>query len=305
MSERHARIDSRFWPYLSPALRGIDEDLASLESGGTDPPAGDLLNRIEALEARLSRWPEQAPPTLPFEDRLGVSFSASGQTATYHVWADSLTAGAGLLIWLHGDGAYEHANPTSSYVFGGADGVVAQARERGYITISAKTPSGDDTWWNLGLSRANYLLALVDHLRRGYAVHPARVILAGYSGGAQQVTQYFMNRYGEAMSAGGGLVAFGGGQRPDTTMQYSHAVKTRVPVRWVVGENDTAANSPENFDARGIATTAEAWYRAQGFEDTGLDLLAGTGHELGGRFGALLGDVIDQWGYSLTSEPAP
>ena len=49
---------------------------------------------VNELVTKTNTWPEQAPPTLPFEDRLGVSFSASGQTATYHAWADGLAAGA-------------------------------------------------------------------------------------------------------------------------------------------------------------------------------------------------------------------
>lgn len=184
-------IPRGYWPYLGPAMV-------------------DLHNALEALQAKVDRWPTQAPPTLPFEDRLGVTHSAAGQTSTYHVWANGLRAGAGLLIWLHGDGAWEHTNHTNPYVFGGPAGVVAQARARGYITVSALTPATDKTWWNLGLSRANYLLVLLDHLRRGYAVNPGRVILAGYSGGAQQIMQYWMNRYAEALAGGGGLIAFGG-----------------------------------------------------------------------------------------------
>ena len=89
--------------------------------------------------------------TLPFTDRTFVSFTGSSQTSTYHAWAAGLGPGAGLLIWLHGDGAYEHAHyddPTFEYVFEGATGVRAVGKARGYIVVSALSPdtTGEVTW---------------------------------------------------------------------------------------------------------------------------------------------------------------
>lgn len=69
-------------------------------------------------------------------------------------------------------------------------------------------------------------------------------------------------------------------------------------MRWIVGETDTAANAGDGFDAKGAATTAEAWFRGLGM-NTKLDILPGLGHDLDGRFGGYVAGVLDDWGYGL------
>ena len=247
--------------------------------GGGDPP------------------PDPPPPvttTLPFTDRTNVTFTGASQTSNYHVWANGFAAGAKLLIWLHGDGKYEHDNPTSSYVFGGTNGLVAQARARGYIVVSAKSPdtTGSITWWESGSTRASYLAALLDHLTTGYATDKTKTVIAGYSGGAQQASQFFMAHQWGKLEQGGLVIPIAGGEAPDNSPTYSTAVKTNVRMHWAVGANDTAANSPERFDARGSAEYGENWFRTRGFR-TSIQLIAGKGHALDGMFGGIVAAQLD------------
>ena len=249
-------------------------------------------------KAWLNPTPPGPTPTLPFTDRLSVSYTAAGQTSNYHAWASGLAAGAGLLIWLHGDGRYEHSNPNSSYVFGGTNGVRNVCKSRGYICVSALSPdtSGSITWWEGGANRADYLNALLNALVTGYACNPNKVIIAGFSGGAQQTTQYYMPEYAGGSTWGGGTIVFGGGGAPVVSVApIPAAVKARIWMHWATGALDTAANSSEGYDALGYAKAGANWYEAQGFS-VSRQWMAGVTHEMDGMFGGVVAAQIDAHG---------
>ena len=56
---------------------------------------------------------------------------------------------------------------------------------------------------------------------------------------------------------------------------------------------DTAANSDEGFNAIGQAKSGRAWYAKRGFRTTAAHP-AGVGHDLSGRFGAVIAGVLDR-----------
>ena len=249
-------------------------------------------------KAWLNPTPPGPTPTLPFTDRLSVSYTAAGQTSNYHAWASGLAAGAGLLIWLHGDGRYEHSNPNSGYVFGGTNGVRNVCKSRGYICVSALSPdtSGSITWWEGGANRADYLNALLNALVTGYACNPNKIIIAGFSGGAQQTTQYYMPEYAGGSTWGGGTIVFGGGGAPVVSVaSIPAAVKARIWMHWATGALDTAANSSEGYDALGYAKAGANWYEAQGFS-VSRQWMAGVTHEMDGMFGGVVAAQIDAHG---------
>lgn len=250
-----------------------------------------------AFHADTTTGTAPTPPqaaTLPFTDRLNVPFSGAGQSSQIHTFAAGRQAGAGLVVWLHGDAAYEFNNPSSTYVMGGSAGVREVCRQRGFVLVSALAPDtvGAVTWWENGLTKADYLKALLDSMISGYAINPSRVVLAGFSGGAQQIGQFFMRGHPEFFSRGGLTVCIGGGQAPSTTPTYSTAVKGALAMHWAAGANDTAANSSDGFDGRAAATNGEAWYRARGFSRTSLQIIANKGHDIG-TFGTVLANQLD------------
>jgi len=59
----------------------------------------------------------------------------------------------GILLWLHGDGAYEFKHPYSKEYLGGKNGIKAVAEEKNLTLIVPHTPSAD-TWWENGEDKA-------------------------------------------------------------------------------------------------------------------------------------------------------
>lgn len=245
-------------------------------------------------KAILNPAPPVGTPTMPFTDRTFVTYTASGQTSTYHAWANGRAAGNGLFIWLHGDGAYEHKNPNSTYVFGGTNGVVSKMRARGYVTVSALSPDtqGSITWWENGSTRADYLKALIATLTAGYASDPNKLIIAGFSGGAQHTTQYYMPKYSSSVT-GGASIVFGGGGAPVITVQpIPAALKPKFYMYWATGALDDAAHSGEGYDALKYAKAGANWYEGQGFT-VGRNWIPGATHEIDGQFGGICATVVD------------
>ena len=267
----------------------------TLTATSTDPGAFTATSEPN-VTFTIAVW-----PSLPYTDRTYVSHTGNGLTSTYHAWADGIAPASGdtapgLLIWLHGDGAYEHANfddPGFEYVFEGATGVRAVGKQRGYIVVSALAPdtTGTVTWWEGGQANTVYLQTLIEGLTAGYGADPEKLVLAGYSGGAQHITWQYLD-FQWNVARGRGSCVFSGGEAPDNARSYSAALKATWRMKWVVGELDDAAHSEEGFDARAAAEYAENDYRTNGFF-TSIELVPGHGHNIDGLFGGYLAAWMD------------
>lgn len=226
-------------------------------------------------------------------DQTNLTYtSSSGVSSQYHVYAANVAQPAGLLLQFHGDGAYEFKNPTSSYSLGGTNGIVAQARKRGYITVPVLSPDkqGSITWWESGSANADYVRDLVAHLKGAYSVRADDIWLVGYSGGAQFITQFLLPRYPSLVS-GGGSVVFGGGGAPRVTAgTFASGMVANFPMHWYTGAADTGAS--DGYDALSYAKAGEAWYANRGFR-TSHEYPAGVAHDLSGRFGGVVAAVLD------------
>ena len=236
-------------------------------------------------------------PTLgAWTDQTGVSFTDSdGLTGTYHVYADDTPAsGAGLVVHLHGDGAYEYLNPTDEYSLGGHRGLPDVARAKGYILAVPLSPdtTGTVTWWEAGARNAQWLAELIQQLTATYDVDTSRIWLVGYSGGAVQINSYFVPAYGNTLlSGGGGALIIGGGGSIVGTPTFSAELKANFPMHWWTGDLDNGDFVSDGYDALTDAQEGSALYAAEGFTTT-LTTPPGIGHELDGAFGALLDDVL-------------
>lgn len=238
-------------------------------------------------------------------DRTDVSFTSGGLTSRYHVYEPA--APTGVLLQFHGDGAYEFRNPTSSYSLGGSNGIVAQARARGYVVVPVLAPDtrGDITWWEDGARNAAYVRDLVDHLtRQGYPTD--RLVLVGYSGGAQFITQFLLPLY-SAELAPDGAVVFGGGGRPYniTPAPFATDLKMSLWMHWYTGADDDGTRSDDGYDAIGDrvhgARAGLAWYQGQGFTRLSSEWPPGVRHDLDGRFGRVVAEQLDQHPASVPS----
>lgn len=227
-----------------------------------------------------------------FTDRLNQSFTArNGLTSQHHIYAAGIPQGkaAGLLLQFHGDGAYEFQNPNSSYSLGGSEGIVSQARKRGYITVPVLAPdrSGSVTWWESGSANADYVADLVNSLKGQYNIESEDIWLVGFSGGAQFITQFYLPRHANQID-GGGSVVFGGGGSPRVTANaFAPDLVKDFPMHWYTGANDTVG-----FDALGAARAGANWYSGRDFK-TNLESPAGVDHNLSGRFGPVVARHLD------------
>lgn len=254
----------------------------------------------------LAALAPQVAAAAPAEDREYVPFTASnGLSSEYHVYGAGVPQPAGLLIWTHGDGAYEFTHPRAPYVMGGPHGVKALANAQGYIVVSALSPDTDGTvtWWEEGEANADYMADLIEHLQGEYDIDSSDIVMAGFSGGAQFTTQYFLPEY-SGMLDGGGSIVFGGGGAPETSQQqpWNEELKDRFFMHWATGELDTAENSDEGYDALEYAKEGEAYYAAEGFA-TSHDWIPGEGHELDEMFGDLL--AVKLWEHNPRGDSGP
>lgn len=256
-----------------------------------------VVTAVAVTAAACSPTPTTPPASTVAQDRENVPFTASnGLNSEVHIYAAGAPEPAGLLIWLHGDGAYEFEHPDSDYVMGGPDGVRTLAADAGYIVVSALSPDRDGTvtWWEDGSDNVDYLADLITHLTGEYAVDTSAVVLAGFSGGAQFTTQYFLPEH-SAVLEGGAAIMFGGGGVPETedAQPWSEDLLATFPMHWATGELDDAAHSDEGFDALAEAKAGLAFYTAAGFT-TSATWIPGVGHELDGRFGRIVADHLPQ-----------
>lgn len=266
------------------------------------------MTGIVSVVLGLTALAPQAAAASPKGNREYVSFTAgNGLTSKYHVYAEGVAEPAGLLIWTHGDGAYEFTHPRDPYVMGGPQGVQALANAQGYIVVSALSPDTDGTvtWWEEGEDNADYMADLIMQLKSEYDIDSSDIVMAGFSGGAQFTTQYFLPEHSDLLD-GGGSIVFGGGGAPETSQQkpWNEELKDGFFMHWATGELDTAENSDENYDALEYAKEGEAYYSEEGF-DTSHDWIPGKGHELDGLFGDLVAAKLWEHNPRGVSGPVP
>ncbi|MCG2622578.1 hypothetical protein LVY72_11710 [Arthrobacter sp. I2-34] len=236
-----------------------------------------------------------APDASAAGNKTLQTFAAAGTTSKYHVYAAGIGDPKGILFYLDGDGQWAFNNPKSSYALGGSTGIVAKARARGYITVAVKTPDrkGTATWWEDGAKNAAYFDAIRRKIQAKYP-KAEKVWLAGYSGGAEFLTESYLPRYPAAITRGGGAVLLGGGNAPYLRAKaFAKAKAAKFAMHWYTGAADTAANSEDGFNAIGNAKAGKAWYAKRGFRTT-AKYPAGVGHDLSGRFGGVIAGVLDR-----------
>lgn len=247
-----------------------------------------------------------AGPAAATSDATTATFqrmTAAGRTVSYHVYSANTADPKGVVYYLDGDGQWGFDNPNSQYALGGSNGIVAQARSRGFVTVAIRTPDSSGTWWRNGRDNADVVNSVMDQMAAQLKLDSSdQEWLTGFSGGAQQITQYFLPEYPDAIDRGG-FVVFGGGGAPIATdAGISRMASRDVHGHWYTGAADTAANSDEGYDAVGYARAGERAYSNRGVS-TSSQYPAGVGHELDGRFGGVIGSVIDA--HPVTTQPAP
>lgn len=250
-------------------------------------------------------WTEQGPAPRadapladgPLTDRTNLSFTSAGVTSTYHLYAEGLdwTQPVGMLIYADGSGEYGLANPGSDYLLGGSDGLVAVAKRHNMVLLTPRAPGrgcndGEGVCWyapSSGISPAQktkWAEELVVDVQAQYPVDTSRVVVGGYSSGAQLVTQHWLpSGAAERTMDGGVLVSISYGGAPRRSTPISAAFKSAVHLNWNIGSEDAAyTTSHRDGVKRGLD-----WYADKGF-DTSLDVAPGVDHGRSGQFGKIV-----------------
>ncbi|OYO25226.1 hypothetical protein CGZ93_01895 [Enemella dayhoffiae] len=235
----------------------------------------------------------QAPPAAggqAADDRSPRRFTdQAGTTSEYRVFARGVRQPAGLLLFFHGDGAWE-AEPARSGALGGASGIVEQARRRDFVTVLVRTPdTSSGTWWRNGPANAQWSAELMGELQRHHAIDRDRIWLVGYSGGAHFVARQLLPRHSQLID-GGGAVLFSGGGPPAGGTQLNPRLRDTFRMHFYVGADDT--NTAGRLNSVTTAESGERWYAAAGIR-TSHEFPPGVGHDLGDRPGPVLARQLD------------
>jgi hypothetical protein len=264
-----------------------------------------VLLRLVALLALLLSTillplPAQAGSTSgsggPLTDRLDVPFTAVGYTSDFHVFAAGLdwSKEVGLLLYTDGSGGYGIDNPNATYLLDadGTAGLVAVAKKHNLLLVTPEAPApgcdGTDNCWydSQAVGKANWARAVVDHIYTQYPISRERVVVSGYSSGAQFTTRWFVPAHGAAVQEDGLFFPIAYGGAPAVAATFPASYKAAVHGHWDTGTADSAY-STSSWGAIG----GHSWYRANGFQTTS-SWPSGVGHSRGGEFDTLLDQQI-------------
>lgn len=230
-----------------------------------------------------------------FTNRTFQSFTSNGLTSGYHIYASGLDTSKpiGVLMYGDGSGGYGYDNPTQSYLIGGTNGLAAVAKKHNLVLVVPNAPApgcdGEDNCWydSTHAAKAKWSSDLMTRIKGQYNIDLSRVVVGGYSSGAQWTTQSFLPAHGAAQSVDLAVpIAYGGA--PRSTMNAPASWKSDVVISWDTGTADEAYTSA-SYGAIG----GRNWYRDNGFT-TDERWPSGVGHSRGGEFGAILDREIVQ-----------
>lgn len=236
------------------------------------PPIEDLSNSYASPTA-VSDEPSNDCTTDGasgvYTDQFSVSYSDGSRESNYHLYAAGRPAASsyGLVIQLHGDGAWEFDNPEYKLAE-----MNEFALERGLLLISAHTPDhSTNTWWQDGAVNSAWLSRLLeDEVYAKYPIDRSRIWISSYSGGSELATNWLLADQAESICGGGAVISGGG-----TTSLYMIGdvewpvrMRENFALHFYTGTADTAENSGAGFDAYGASVEAAAYFALAGFTAT-------------------------------------
>lgn len=216
------------------------------------------------------------------------TFTFKGTTSQYAVYAGHLDGKRpkGVLFYLHGDGYPEFAREDSAYVL---ESFRQVARERGLLLVAPVTPDkSTKTWWRDEDSTA-WLRAFILDVYKRHGVGRDNVWLAGFSGGAEETTNFLMAENSDLFAGGGALMVGGGSFDPesDFSPQPGAGLKSKFAMVWLVGSQDSPGKggSDGSFDAVGESAAALRTYRGIGMKRASRVCVRGKDHNASIRLG--------------------
>lgn len=224
------------------------------------------------------------------ENKIHHYTSKDGVEGEYMIYPVSNPKG--VLVWLHGDGAYELSHPDSELYLGGDEGIKKVAKDKHLTLIVPKTPADDNTWWKKGKENSKYLVELISSIP-----NHDRLWIGSFSGGSEMTTHWLLEQLPKLKVKEGGAVLFGGGGSPKkdeiaNNVKKEEIVSGTFPLTWIVGENDYGIQTEDDpFSAIKTSKEGQLFYEKQGWKTERKEL---KGHEH-----VLSEDDIGLYGYYL------
>ena len=144
------------------------------------------------------------------------------------------------------------------------------------------------TWWRDEDSTA-WLRAFILDVYKRHGVGRDNVWLAGFSGGAEETTNFLMVENSDLFAGGGALMVGGGSFDPesDFSPQPGAGLKSKFAMVWLVGSQDSPGKggSDGSFDAVGESAAALRTYRGIGMKRASRVCVRGKDHNASIRSG--------------------
>lgn len=224
-----------------------------------------------------------------FDNVLDEEFTSNGITSNYHRFAEGIdpTQPIGVILYGDGSGGSGFDYPNSEYLLDadGESGLVAAARERNFILVVPEAPSPscgtpvayDNCWYNSSgtpsaADKAAWASDLLTQIKSEYDIAEDRIVVGGYSSGAQMTTRWFAPNHGEEQSVDLFVPISYGGEPADTDAVFSDEYKQNTVLVFNTGTADDAYGFA-SYEAR----AGEQWYREAGFT-TEPQWIDGLGH---------------------------
>lgn len=259
-----------------------------------------LITLLLALSFLFFVTSSVAASTGPKTDRTNLTYTSNNITSKYHLYASGLdwTKPVGLIVYTDGSGEYGLKNPNSTYLLGGSNGLIAVAKRNNMVLLTPLAPGGgctdgDGSCWYLpssGITAAQktaWSAALIKYVQSQYPLNLNKVVLAGYSSGAQWTTEFIGPRYASSLMTDGLLLAISYGGQPILTPTWTQTFKENVNVFWNVGDKDPAWRGAGRYDA----DSGYQWYRNAGFQ-TKITVVPNTTHNRSRQFGLIVENAI-------------
>lgn len=212
------------------------------------------------------------------ENLFHQDFTANGKSGQYHIYGEVVSGRpVGLLVQLHGDGGYEFENYRTYKL----PGMAEVARQKNLLMVAVRSPDNEGlrTWYEEGDANAAWLQALLDtEIYAKFPIDKSRVWLSGFSGGAQQISQYYLGQYTDTICGGGAMISGGGTANSYTpgVIKARDEIKQHFAIHFYTGTADRGAEN--NFDAYAHAQAGAEYYRSQGFEKVTTHFPQGLDH---------------------------
>lgn len=248
--------------------------------GGTAVPAhaapGLSVSSDQEAEATVSGLPAGTYQTFT---------GSNGTVLDYHFFDNA--GDNGTIYYFDGDGTTNFDWPTtdpSNVWYDGIPGnghvqrINSEAAARGMDLVFLDHPensTGGRSWWN-GVDADAAAVAVRELVQVSDA---EQVLLAGYSGGSEFFARHLLLNGTDWLPTNSTAVFIGGGGLAGLTPAQPTKRMADMPLVWEVGENDVeGAALPVTWSALRVSRDAEAGYRQQGYQQTGLNVIPDTNH---------------------------